>query len=197
MRLLFVCTGNLCRSPLAAQLLATWAHQELGERAAEVLITSAGVEAPDGRPMDADSRRALLEAGGDPDILGNHRSRPLDPAEVTEADLVLTMTRWQRRKVLARAPRALRRTFTLPEAADLLARSGPGPELPFEDRARELAGRLNAARATRQVSDRDDVRDPMGRPLEVHRAVAARIATELRPLADVLLTAEHSAPRAR
>ena len=190
MRLLFVCTGNICRSPMAAGLGATWAAADLGQEAASVLVESAGVDAPAGRPMDADSRWALIQAGGDPERLGEHRARRLVEHDVGCADLVLTMTRWHRRKVLALAPRALKRTFTLPEAAALLRSVDASPlgRLPLEARAVELAFRLNAARAHRRASDRDDVPDPIGRPADVHRDVATRIARDLRPLADVLFS---------
>lgn len=189
MQLLFVCTGNICRSPVAAGLMSAWTARDLGSDSAQVRIASAGVEAPDGQPMDADSYRAALELGGDADLLGAHLSRPLDAAEVGDADLVLTLSRWQRKKVLARAPRVLRRTFTLPEAAALLdiADVGGVADLPLEQRASELAVRLNAARARRRVSDSDDVRDPIGRRFEEHRRTAERIAADLRPLAAVLL----------
>ena len=199
MAILFVCTGNLCRSPLGAQLLGTWAASDLGPDAAGMQIASAGVEAPEGQPMDADSTRALIEVGGDPAALGAHRSRALTAAELEDVDLVLTMTRWHRRKVLGLAPRALRRTFTLPEASVLLELTDAGTlaGIPLDERARTLAAALNAARARRRVSDRDDVPDPVGRPLDVHRLVAARIATELRPVADVLFDVSSARSRSR
>lgn len=188
MRVLFVCTGNLCRSPLAAQLLATWAAHDLRDDVARVRIASAGVEAANGQPMDPASACALTGVGGDPAALGQHRSRAVTAADVADADLVLTMTRWHRRKVLELAPRALRRTFTLPEATALLELVDPAPiaVLRPAERAEALAVGLNSARARRSVSDQDDVADPIGRPIDVHRDVAARIAVELRPLADVL-----------
>ena len=189
MRLMFVCTGNICRSPVAAGLLSAWAARDLGPDAGRLQISSAGVEAPEGQPMDAASLRAALELGADADVLAGHLARAVDPAELAEADLVLTMSRWQRKKVLARAPRQLRRTFTLPEAAALLELADVQgvAELPLEQRTGELAVRLSAARAHRRVSDSDDVRDPIGRRADEHRRTAERIATELRPLAAVLL----------
>ena len=194
MRLLFVCTGNICRSPMAAVLTATWASTDYGQPTAAVLVDSAGVDAVVGRQMDGDSRRALIEAGGDPEVLGVHRSRRLVDSDVDCADLVLTMTRWHRRKVLSVAPRALKRTFTLPEAAALLESVDVRAlaQLPLDARASELAFQLNAARARRQVSDQDDVPDPIGRPTDVHRQVAAHITRDLRPLADALFSSAPS-----
>jgi protein-tyrosine phosphatase len=187
MRVLFVCTGNICRSPLAERLLRSWAGDALGAGAAELTVGSAGTAAIDGTPMDPHSAQALTELGGNPE---GFRARRLAPGESLDADLVLTMTRAQRQLVLHADPRSLRRVFTLAEAAGLLPladRDGL-PPLPVPQRARELAVRLDAARAYRRGTDEDDVRDPIGRPLEVHRQVAARIAGALRPLADVLVS---------
>jgi protein-tyrosine phosphatase len=193
MRVLFVCTGNICRSPLAERLLRAWAAQELAAAAALVRADSAGTAATDGQPMDEYSAQALRELGGDPD---GARARRLVPGATADADLVLTMTRRQRRSILHTDPRSLRRVFTLPEAAGLLALADPtGIDLvPLADRAAELAVRLDAARSHRPGGSEDDVRDPIGRSLEVHREVAARIAGTLRPLADVLF-APARAPR--
>jgi protein-tyrosine phosphatase len=192
MRLLFVCTGNICRSPLAERLAYSWASQSLGATAAAVRITSAGTDALDGKPMDKRSAAALSALGGQP---GGFRAQTFVPRMADEADLVLTMTRKQRRKVLAVAPRALRHTFTLPEAADLLRTADLRgiSELPLRNRARELAVRLNAGRAGRMAVEADDVFDPIGESGSVHQQVAARIVRKLQPLADVLFVEEPAA----
>jgi protein-tyrosine phosphatase len=191
MRLLFVCTGNICRSPLAERLANSWAEQSLGAVAATVHIRSAGTEALDGHAMDKRSAAALVSLGGDPT---GFVARTLVPSMAEQADLVLTMTRKQRRSVLTLAPRALRHTFTLPEAADLLhATGGEGLELvPLRRRASELAARLNAGRAWRRGADSDDVFDPIGQAADVHGQVAARIARKLQPLTDVLFADDRS-----
>src|SRR3954466_14540445 len=100
MRLLFVCTGNICRSPLAERLAAAWAEQSLGAGAARVHIWSAGTEGRDGKPMDAKSASALSRLGGDPT---GFKARTFVPDMADVADLVLTMTRRHRRLVLAEA----------------------------------------------------------------------------------------------
>lgn len=196
MGVLFVCTGNICRSPVAEQLLHAWARQQLGADAAGLPVDSAGTAATDGRPMDERSRRALRELGGD---LGRARARRLLAGGTATAGLVLTMTRDQRATVLHTDPRSLRRVFTLPEAAALLPladRTG-FKLLPVGERAGELAVRLHAARPYRPGSAEDDVQDPIDRPLRVHREVAARIAAALHPLAAVLLTSARTPPRPR
>jgi protein-tyrosine phosphatase len=135
--------------------------------------------------MDKRSGQALLDLGGNPT---GFTARTLQPMMADRADLVLTMTRRHRRLVLGGAPRALRKTFTLPEAADLMDWVDVIglAEMPLQERARELTARLNDGRARRRTNDRDDVEDPIGQSSTVHADVAGRIAASLRPLADVL-----------
>jgi protein-tyrosine phosphatase len=194
-RILFVCTGNLCRSPVAERLAARWARDLLGNspESSVVEIGSAGVDAPVGRPMDPRSAEALIAVGGDP---AGFASRLLDRSTAEEADLVLTMSRRQRREVLEKNPRGLRRTFTLLEAADLLGSADLDglALLPLPQRGRELGLRLDAARSRRASTGSDDVPDPIGRSAAVHAEVATTIATALWPLADVLFSSVRPQP---
>ncbi|MGY1609585.1 arsenate reductase/protein-tyrosine-phosphatase family protein [Geodermatophilus sp. SYSU D00700] len=192
MRILFVCTGNLCRSPIAEHLAKSWAWEKLSRspEKADVQITSAGLSAATGRLMDPHAAAALTEHGVSPE---GFRSRAYTPELAEAADLVVTMTRQQRRAVLETTPRGLRRTFTLTEAADLLSWADLGglDLLPLTPRARHLGVRLDAARSTRITVD-DDIRDPIGERSSVHREVAGVIAVALRPLADILFTSVRS-----
>ena len=180
MHLLFVCTGNICRSPLAERLTSAFATEAgLPELTAE----SAGVGALVGRPMDADAARVLTGLGGTDD---GFTARALTPALADRADLVLTMERGHRATVLERAPRALRRTFTLREAAAVLDLLGPD-ELPTATTPGERGPQLVAALARRRnqwrgSSGATDVRDPYRRPLDVHAEVGEVIAGALFPL---------------
>jgi protein-tyrosine phosphatase len=188
-RILFVCTGNVCRSPVAERLAVTWARKSLARspEADAVQIDSAGLSAVAGRPMDPDTAAALVELGGD---AAGFRSREFTAELAADADLVLTMTRDQRRTVLEANPRGLRRTFTLTEAAALMQRADVTglSLLPLTARARELGRRLDAARAGRPTADSDDIPDPIGQQPAVHQEVAGLVAAALRPLADVLFT---------
>ncbi len=138
--------------------------------------------------MHPHSAKAVRMLGADPD---GFTSRPFSSEMVEDADLVLVMTRHQRRKVLGACPRALRRTFTVPEAAALLDEADLTgvAESPLSDRARVLATRLDAARAWRRGTDTDDVRDPVDERARVHVRVAERIAADLRPLVETLVGA--------
>ena len=179
---LFVCTGNLCRSPLAERLGRAYVEEFLPGRGAELRLTSAGTQGVVGSSMHPSSALVLEGLGGDPE---GFLARRLEAAHVEAADLVLTMTRDHRRDVLALAPRALRRTFTLPEAAgllDLVDGDPIGPDGPYPERVRHLVGALAEARSRRLAGEADDIPDPIGRPLEVHQAVGEAIAAALLPV---------------
>jgi protein-tyrosine phosphatase len=85
-RLLLLCTGNTCRSPLAAAAF----QEELGADAGKVELVSAGTAAWDGQPASAGAREAAARAGLD---LLAHRSRRAVSRLVRDADLILVMER--------------------------------------------------------------------------------------------------------
>lgn len=85
-RILFVCTGNTCRSPLAEAI----ARRQLDRRGwSHVEVSSAGTSALPGSPASEGARRAAQEIGLD---LSDHRARPLTRERVQEADIILGMT---------------------------------------------------------------------------------------------------------
>ncbi|HEX6059283.1 MAG TPA: low molecular weight protein arginine phosphatase [Gemmatimonadaceae bacterium] len=84
MKLLFVCTGNTCRSPLAEAI----ARRIAAERALDVEVASAGTSAWDGAPASDGSLLVGIERGLD---LNGHRSRQLTRELVAETDLIIAM----------------------------------------------------------------------------------------------------------
>jgi len=86
---LFICTGNTCRSPMAEGLLK---HHTALERLDHIQITSAGTAAITGLTATNNAIRASAEHGID---ISSHRSKPLTAGLVREADLILTMERQQ------------------------------------------------------------------------------------------------------
>jgi protein-tyrosine-phosphatase len=92
-RVLFVCTGNICRSPLAETLLKRALHER---NVAEVTVESAGTGAWDGAPASEGAYLVALERGLD---LSGHRARLLTREIVEDASLILTMARHHRARV--------------------------------------------------------------------------------------------------
>ncbi|MGY1681929.1 arsenate reductase/protein-tyrosine-phosphatase family protein [Geodermatophilus sp. SYSU D01176] len=183
MALLFVCTGNICRSAAAERLMSAWTARLPGR---PLESRSAGTRAVDGRPMHPLTAAALERHGV---WAAGFASWRLTGEEIDWADLVLTMTTGHRGEVLALQPRAMRKVFTLREAATL-AGSLPAGYLGSvhpEDRLARLADDLAETRALRRGVNRDhDIADPIDGPADAHVAAVDEIATALVPLVAVL-----------
>ncbi|MBK0419464.1 hypothetical protein JD276_10505 [Leucobacter sp. CSA1] len=160
---LTVCTGNICRSPLAEQMLRMRLRDD-----PRFEIGSAGLHAVVGAPMDPDAATQLRAHGGDPaGLIGEQ----LADEHADAADLILTMTRGQRDEVVRRHPRAARRTFTLAEFA-ALAGSGDIDRAADPRAVIDQAGR---SRSTVRLTEDQDVPDPIDATAEVHAVVASQI----------------------
>jgi protein-tyrosine phosphatase len=112
MKVLFVCSGNTCRSPMCEGYMKKLCR-EAGLDDVEAL--SAGVFAGTGEGASSAAKTALREHGVD---LESHRSRPLDANLIEEADLIVALGTSHRRSIGAIAPKALAKTKLLLEYAD-------------------------------------------------------------------------------
>jgi protein-tyrosine-phosphatase len=95
----FVCTANICRSPVAEALFRDWLSQRTD--AGEWRVSSAGTWANEGDPASVDACEVLAEAGLD---LKSHRSQRVERELIETADLLLCMTRSQREALQAEFP---------------------------------------------------------------------------------------------
>ncbi len=111
--ILFVCTGNICRSPMAEGLFRHLTAKMGGKYRA----CSAGVGAVDGMPPSSHAVQALKELGID---ISRQRSRALTAEMVREADLIFGMTHGHAHAVMLMYPQAAEKTFVLREFDDTL-----------------------------------------------------------------------------
>lgn len=121
-RIVFVCTGNTCRSPLAEVIARDLCGKALGVPAADVLacglsFASAGTGTMDGMPASDGSLAAAREIDLD---LSEHQSRMLDRGTVERADRVYCLAASHRRAILARLPAAADKLELLcPDGGDI------------------------------------------------------------------------------
>lgn len=104
-KILFVCTGNLCRSPMAEALFRHRMGEDSGWEAA-----SAGTYATYGSPASENAVEAVRELGVD---LSGHHSQPLTAELVEAADLIVVMTAEHRFHLLQDFPEVGNRVFLI------------------------------------------------------------------------------------
>ncbi|WP_018334197.1 hypothetical protein [Actinomycetospora chiangmaiensis] len=191
-RMLFVCTGNICRSPFAQFHTRFLLGARLGPWARAFAVHSAGTSAVRGHGMHDDSRAQLTTRRDHPDVAA-FAARQLPDRDVLLADLVLTMTREHRSTVLGDVPKALPTTFTLREFARLLRAADPAdvaalPRHPVR-RAHALVALARGARGTVPAvsADEDAVPDPVSGGPEAHEAATRAIDESLRVFLDLLV----------
>lgn len=110
--ILFVCTGNTCRSPMAGALAAVIAQNE--DYSGELKILTAGIAAFGQEPASPQAVEAMNELGLD---ISGHRSSLLTQEMVGEAELILCMTGNQKNFILRMFPNAADKVFLLKEYA--------------------------------------------------------------------------------
>ena len=179
LNVLVVCTGNICRSPLAERLL----HVQLEAAGIPALVASAGTQSMIGHDMTPEAAQLAQHYGAEP---SGHRSQQLTERLIADADLVLTATREHRSAVVSLHPRASRYTYTLNQLARLLpaALEPNAQDSPVELVETSQAGPVDAIRAlltevaaTRGFSpppphaDDDDIEDPYRQSNEVYARV--------------------------
>lgn len=177
-RLLVVCTANLCRSPVAEAMLARRLTGLVDVDGRSWTVASAGTDRYDGLVVEPDTATAAATRGLD---LSNHIPRQLMPAHVTEADLVLTMTRSHLRSIVANDPTAWPKTFTIRELGRRATRT-LGVSDGFEGWLSEVAEGRRAADLVNS-SIEDDVSDPYRQGLSANGAMVG----ELESLVDELI----------
>lgn len=189
--ILTVCTGNVCRSPLAATMLAT----RLADL--DVRVTSAGTYGLQDQPMTDDTKRLGSELRVDADLLNAHRASYLTEAHLVAPDLILAMSREHRRRIVELSPGRLRSTLTVREFARLAAEvsdaeirdtaTGAGDDDPARLRAvlTTILGKRGMTAPPADPND-DDVIDPYRRSWETYQRTGSQLAPALEQVVRVL-----------
>lgn len=193
LRVLTVCTGNVCRSPLAAALLA----ERL--KGFPVIVESAGMRALVDQPATDETVRIAVDHGVGTAAIDAHRARVVDEALLGDSHLILALAREHRHSVVDLAPRRLRSTFTLRELARL-GREATDAELeemaaastdPVE-RLRLLLAFVSSLRGMIDpppAAVDDDVIDPYRRSWETYELSASQLVPAIGDVARVLRVA--------
>jgi protein-tyrosine-phosphatase len=108
MKIVFVCSANACRSPMAEG----FAKKLLNENGVSSLtVDSGGLDALEGTPPTEEAIEVMKARGVD---ISSHRSKPFNP-HLGKNDMVLTMTKSQKERILAEHPTLAGRVFMLEE----------------------------------------------------------------------------------
>lgn len=170
--ILVVCQGNICRSPMTVALLVAEARR----RGLAVSVSSAGFWV-DGEPASAEAVRVMAERGLD---ITDHRSRVVTPELVRAHDLVVAAERELARRIitLVDEPDTVTRVHTL---GGLVAGLDALDDATRRRTAGDPTARAVAVARRRPAADLlgrgpDEIPDPHGRSLAVHRRTAERLA---------------------
>lgn len=182
--ILIVCTGNICRSPMAEVVLRS-RLEPLGVR-----IHSAGTHALVDHEMTEPTQALAVEAGASSSVAAAHAARFLVEPMLIASDLVLTMSREHRSHSVKMVPGGVRRTFTAREFARLAAElstddaraaadaAGSDPKARLAATLRALSGQRGHISGAAASGD-DDVIDPYRRSQETYEKMAAQLIPAL------------------
>lgn len=176
-RILTVCTGNICRSPLAERLLQ---HGLDAVSPGAFSVASAGTGALVGSGMDPHIQGYARVFGASPD---GFVSRQLTSAVLAGQDLVLALTREHRSKIVELQPSLLKMTFSLRELARVLPGIDGDPALEPPERWRmALVRALRARTPPTGTPEDDDVVDPFRRSDETYEQMLHQLSPAVQAL---------------
>lgn len=188
-RILTVCTGNICRSPYAERFLQT----ELNRISpGAFFIDSAGIHALVGSQMDELAASRLAEVGG---TSTGFKARQITAEIVADVDLVLALSEEHRNKIVSLSPRLLKRTYTVREFAAVIQEVSANPNKKFPqgsgfsavgERWSALLKEASLCRHTarQRLTGAMDVTDPYRREIAVYDLMVAELLPALKTIIE-------------
>ena len=173
----FICTGNICRSPMAEVLL----RARLATVAPDVVIGSAGLLF-DGRPAERNAVRAMARYGLD---LSHHEAQTISLDLLADTSLILAMERQHVIEVAELDPDLFARSYTLPELVRSASVMGVRPAGVDLRTWVESAGSVRTAQDYFQSDPSSEVADPMGGSARAFRTCAEILDGLLATLVDL------------
>ncbi len=178
-RILTVCTGNICRSPMAERLL----QNELNMLTPAIFaVESAGTAAMVGSAMEPTIEGFVRASGASSE---GFSARQLTREILDRQDLVLALTREHRSRIVELRPALLKKTFTLRELARVLPTiDGARGVHPGERWERAIPLAMRARTMHRSAPEDDDVVDPYRRGDQVFEAMRQQLAPAVQALVE-------------
>lgn len=190
MKVLFVCTGNICRSPMGELMFPQFFNDPNLE------VDSAGTQGLIDHEIDPSSGRLMEQDGID---ASEFRSKRLTPQLARESDLIICFTKNQRQQIVSIAPTVGRKTVTLSDLAALCeycAQHGLLEGETYEDR---LTSVLNQASLVRpQLGQAEDIADPYRKEFAAFEIAHEQIGKSIETIAAAVIphTGRHVRPQA-
>ncbi|MEI7025731.1 low molecular weight protein arginine phosphatase [Paenibacillus sp. y28] len=183
-RILFVCTGNTCRSPLAEAMMRKLAS----DYQITLEVRSAGVAAVSGGPASRHSQTVMKERG----LPSEHQSQALSRELVEWADMVLTMTMGHKQRIVQLFPGAVDKVHTLKEYVEdddralqaLVEKEHLISEIQLKQALSQPITESDRIRVLEleRKSPSPDIADPFGGTLEDYRICAGELENALQKL---------------
>lgn len=158
--ILFVCTGNTCRSIMAQGIFKKILKEKV-ENSSRYNIQSAGISAISGMSPTFEAITVMFEQGID---IAQHQAQPLWEDLVKKADLILVMANEHQEHILRKFPFVQNKVFLLKKFA-----------------------LKNEFRSIQNNDKNYEIVDPIGRPIEFYRIIAKELKVNLEKIVDVIV----------